>query len=369
MNIGINTLFYLPGEVGGTETYLLEILRVWKEQKPQHQFTLFTQNENHELLSSEFGAPNWHFVPLRFSARRRVERIVREQTELPWRAKSVNVDVLWSPGYTMPLRCHCPQVVTIHDMQYKTFPEDFSLVARLVTDTLIQQGTKRAAAVIAVSEFSRSEILKYTKASPEKVHVTLEAASPDFAKALEGGNVPAEATPYLLSVGNSYPHKGLDQLVRAFGKLLGKIPHNLILVGRPARGEAALQAAIAGLADPRRCIRKSGLSREELASLYQNSAVFVFPSRYEGFGLPVLEALMAGAPVVTTRCGSIPEIGGDSVIYYDWQSDDDLVAKILQHSYTQTEGRVRDRRRLLTRASSFRWTATANATLNVLIGE
>jgi glycosyltransferase involved in cell wall biosynthesis len=365
MHIGINTLFYIPGQVGGTETYLLEVLRRFEQEASQHSVTLFTQLENDELLRNEFSRLGWSFSLCPFRAENRYARIVREQTELPWRARQARIDVLWSPGYTLPILSACPQVVTIHDMQYKSFPEDLSTIARFTTDALVHMAARPHRHIIAVSEFSRQEILKHTRANADRVHVTLEAVSSTFRSDLEGTESTPDA-PYILCVANTYPHKRVEDLVTAFACLEKSIPHNLVLVGRPRRGEAAVQNALLSLSDKTRCIRKEGLTRKQLVQLYRHAAAFVFPSHYEGFGLPVLEALCAGTPVVTTRCASIPEVGGDAVAYYDHKDPSALASCLLQVLNRHEDERVLWKQKAEKQIALFNWNNTARETIAVL---
>jgi len=322
VKLGVNTLFYLPGEVGGSETYLLEILRVWKRSEFAHEVMIFTQLENHERLSSEFEGEGWSCILSPFAARNRVQRILREQWELPRRVHAAGVDVLWSPGYTAPIRCSCPQGVSILDMQYKRFPQDLSRVARWCTELLVQAAARHAGQLLAISEFSKREIQEFTPAPAERISVTPLAA--DGAFSLPQQVEPLLDEPYLLCVANSYPHKNVDQLIRAYAAVEEEIPQRLVWVGRPRLGEAAVEDALATLKHPERVLRLSGLSREQLIDLYQQADLFVFPSLYEGFGLPVLESLLAGTPVLCTRCGSLPEVGADMVHYYDPEQDDSL---------------------------------------------
>lgn len=363
VNIGINTLFYIPGQVGGSETYLLEILRAWQRAQPPHTFTLFTQRENHEPLSTEFAGPGWRFVFCPFRAERRVTRILREQTELPWKARKNGVDVLWSPGYTSPIFTRLPRVVSLLDMQYKRFPDDLSPLARVTTHLLVQAIARTPARILTISEFSKSEILRFTPVGEDRVHVTLLAADPAF----DPRPNPPPNPPYLLCVANSYPHKAVDWLVRAFGRLEPEIPHDLVIVGRERLGEPSVRAAVHTLRDPRRIRRLSGLTRRELADLYTGADVFVFPSRYEGFGLPVLEAMRAGVPVVTTRAGSIPEVSGDTAWYVKGEKDEDLadtLRRALSENPAEREARVTAGRK---RAEGFSWEQTAARTLKNLV--
>lgn len=362
LHVGINTLFLIPGRVGGTETYLIEILKELDRSSGPERFTVFTTNSNHRLFEATCVSDRWTLVKCPFDGSRRPLRIVREQLELPVRAALAHLDVLWSPGYTAPLLSACPQVVTIHDMQYKTFPRDFSVLARWAMEALVQSAARHE--VITVSEFSRQEILRHTRTAPSRVHVTLEAADEAFALDVFE-RVPVER-PYLLCVANTYPHKHVDQAVRAFSRMETWTNHDFVLLGRPDRGEADVQAAMGQLSDKRRLHRLSGLTRPQVVALYRGASAFVFPSRYEGFGLPVLEALTAGTPVITTRCASIPEVGGDVVEYYDCFDDSDLERTIKR--VLSWEPAVKDAWRELVRAHCrrFTWASTARATLDVL---
>ena len=364
MKIGINTLFYIPGEVGGSETYLLEILRVWKKEKIPHEVVLFTQDENRDRLASEFAGEGWSVVHCEFQAANRVVRILREQMELPWRVKKAGIDVLWSPGYTLPLFSGCRQAVTIHDMQYRRFPQDLAVIARMTTGILVQAGCIRADNVLTISEFAKQEILELTRAKEHKIDVTLEAVHPDF-RPIAGDGGGRDSAPYLLCVANTYPHKNVGQLVRAFAMIQDQIPHELHVIGKPRLGESDVQEALTLVRDKNRVVRRSGLRRSELVEAYTQSSLFIFPSLYEGFGLPVLEALMAGVPVLTTRCGSIPEVGGDVVTYYNHEQDQNLSEAILKllEAYSHPEARTDFKRKAKQHCRMYSWERCAEGVL------
>jgi len=297
-------------------------------------------------------------------------RIIREQIELPVRGKLAHLDLLWSPGYTAPFICSCPQVVTIHDMQYKRYPEDLRFVPRLVTDIVVRISAWRSSAVITDSAFSKSEIVRYTPSPPESVHVINLGVDRAFEeRPLEEAirknimHIIAAKQGYLLCVANSYPHKNVHSLVKGFGRILSTIPHHLVIVGRPGLGENSLQEALETFPEPERISRLSYVSGDELIALYQSASLFVFPSLYEGFGLPILEAMMAGVPVVTTRCGSIPEAGGNRVCYFDHNDLTDLSNKICQMVNLESIQKEDWIRRAALRASKFRWDRTAGKTI------
>lgn len=374
MRIGVNTLFLIPGEVGGTETYLREVLLAIAKSFSDIEFLLFTNRENNEYFRRIFeGFPQFafHLLPLR--ATNRYARIIREQVDLPFRVAGSRVDLLWSPGYTAPFYVSCPQVVTIPDMQYRRYPEDLAFLARMATDILVRMAARRCDGIIAISEFSRMEILKYTHARKESVRAVRLAADPAFAQPIPEEikrqrlqRLLSSEKPYILCIANTYPHKNVHALVDAFGRILDNIPHRLVLVGKPRLGEPEVQAALRKISDTSRFQRLLQVGQEDLVALYQAADLFVFPSLYEGFGLPVLEAMMSGVPVLTTRCGSIPEVGGDKVCYYDQTNTTDLAEKMMgmiswEYTYRNIWSREAQKR-----ARQFSWQQTAANTLEYL---
>ena len=275
------------------------------------------------------------------------------------------MDVLWSPGYTAPARCPCPQVVTVLDMQYKRFPQDVSRLAARTMDVLYPLSARRCGAVVAISEFAKSEIVRFLGVPPEKVTVTLLAANPAFGAP---GGAPPEAVrsaPYLLCVAHTYPHKNVALLVRAFNRIASRIPHRLALVGKARFGEPEVETATRA-SPPGRVVRIPELHGRELIALYQSADWFVFPSLYEGFGLPVLESMCAGAPVLTTREASIPEIGGECVRYADGRDEAAFAEALLAAVNLPREDRIRLADAGKKRAMNFTWEDSAAALWRVL---
>ena len=374
MKIGVNTLFLIPGEVGGTETYLREVLLAMAGISAGIEWVLFTNRENDGCLRRIFGSfSHFSFHPLPLRATNRYARIIQEQIDLPLRAARRCVDILWSPGYTAPFFSHCPEAVTIPDMQYRRYPEDLTPLARLATDILVRMAAKRCRRVIAISEFSRREILNFTDAREESVRAIPLAADPAFAYPIPEGIrrqklkelLPSEK-PYILCIANTYPHKNVHTLIHAFGGIMEKIPHQLVLVGKPRLGEPAVRSALSMLPDSSRVQRLMRVNDNDLCALYQGADLFVFPSLYEGFGLPVLEAMMSGVPVLTTKCGSIPEVGGDSVHYFDHADTKDLSRQMLEILSWPEEYRKNLILQARNQAERFSWEQTALKTIECL---
>ncbi len=373
MRIGVNALFLIPGEVGGSETYLVETLRAMLHEDPDLQVVLFTNDECDLYLWDIFSRnPRVCFDHIRLRASNRYARIIVEQVVLPRHARRSRLDVLWSPGYTSPLWCRVPQVVSILDMQYRSHPEDLSPVARGATHFLVNGSARRARKILAISRFSRQEIVRHTSAPEERIDVTPlgvdplwgQPGNPDAERALRSRHI-GDADPYILCVSNSYPHKNLHTLVRAFSLIAPRIPHRLVLVGKPRRGESRLRDEIKN-APASRITRLDRLERDELIALTRGADVFVFPSLYEGFGLPVLEAMRAGVPVVTTRAGSLPEVGGDGVVYAEGRDPSDLARGIQEVLGWGAGARSAWIARAGQHAAQFTWESTAQATLRGL---
>ena len=230
MRIGVNTLFLIPGEVGGTETYLREVLLAMAKSSPGIEWVLFTNRENDGYLKRIFGEfPQFAFNPLPLRAMNRYARIIREQVDLPFRVAASRVDLLWSPGYTAPFFSPCPQVVTIPDMQYRRYPEDLTFLARIVTDFLVRMAVRRCRSILTISEFSRREILTFTHVREEDVQAVHLAADPVFAQPIPEDmkrqrlkRLLTSEKPYILCIANTYPHKNVHALIEAFGRILEK---------------------------------------------------------------------------------------------------------------------------------------------------
>lgn len=363
LRLGVNALFYLPGEVGGSETYLLETLRALSRMERGPDLVLFSNAENDARLRAEFSGAE--VVESGIAATNRFSRILAEQFRLSRLVKRAGVTVLWSPGYTAPAFCSCPQVVSILDMQYKRFPQDVSWRAARTMDVLYPTAARRSDAVVAISEFAKSEIVRFLGVPPEKVTATLLAADPVFASPAGPPPEAVRGAPYLLCVAHTYPHKNVAMLVRAFHRIAGNIPHRLVLVGKARFGEPEVAVALKEL-PPGRVIRFHGVARTQLVALYQNADWFVFPSLYEGFGLPVLEAMCAGVPVLTTREASIPEVGGETVRYADGCDEAAFAAELQAAVGLPAVEKARQVVQAKNRAKGFTWDASADKLWYVL---
>ena len=372
--IAVNLLFLLPGEVGGSETYTRRTLAEMARLHPEHRYVLFTNAENHasfEPLAAE--RPCVELRPLRVRARSRLRRLVAEQVTLPRLLRRLRPDVLWNPGNLAPFFAPRPVATTIHDMQYRSFPEDYSPVELVAMRLFTALAVRRSDRILTVSEFSKSEILRFFPATPpDRIHVTPEAA--ESSENHQEPSAPVDGdqeAPFLICVANTYPHKHVEDAVAAFARVALEFPAlRLRLVGRPRRGEPAVAASIAALPAPlrERVERVHRLSDDELVRAYRAAAAVVLPSRYEGFGLPALEALAAGAPVVACRAAATPEVVGDAARLFPPGDIDAFADAIRETLRLPSDARAATIATGLARAAEFSWSRTAETTLAALLG-
>lgn len=372
MRIGVNALFLVPGEVGGTEVYLRNNLREMARMYPQHTLVIFASRDNWQLLRDDlhsYGNSEIRILP--FYAANRPLRIIFEQVVLPLYVASARLDVLWSPGYTAALLCPCPQVVTVHDLQYLSFPEDMTWLERKMLDFLVRGACWRCERILTVSSFSKSEIVRHKFAEEKKVFVVHSGVAPCFSENLDKSDrvLPSDipqGVPYILCVANTYPHKMVHLLAEAMVKLESKIPHYLFLVGKARRGEGKLQKVIELLEDKKRVVRISGLPFLDLVEVYKRADLFVLPSVYEGFGLPILEAMRAGIHTITTMEGSLAEVGGECATYVQEISGEGFARAIEEFFLRPAEEREAKQCLAKRWAERFTWQKSAEGIESVL---
>ena len=269
-------------------------------------------------------------------------------------------------------RVRCPVVVTVHDVAFLSHPEWFSPRDRLVLRAGAWLTRRRAARLLTLSEFSREEIVRRLGVSSVRVTAIPLAAGDAFTPAGDPA-ASAEALarlgirkPYILAVGNLQPRKNLSRLIDAFAeaKRSGGLPHTLVLAGRAQWKSHRIfrSARDAGLLD---AVLFTGYVAEcDLPHLYREAELFAYPSLYEGFGLPVLEAMACGTPVVASNAASIPEVAGGAAILVD-PLDTAALARALLEAAGSPERRRDMRERGLARARQFSWGRAAADTYRV----
>jgi len=258
--------------------------------------------------------------------------------------------------HSLPLACPSPAVVTVHDLSFERYPAMMGLRDRLVFRTVVPHSARRAARVLAVSELTKRDLIELYGIPEEKIVVTPNGVDPAFTP--DGPSPNGE--PYALFVGALQPRKDARLAIEALA-LLGDGAPKLIVAGKDRGGRADAERAAEQNGLSSRVEFRGHVPQEALASLYRGAACLVFPSRYEGFGLPVLEAMASGTPVVATTAGALPEVAGGAAILVEERNSVALAGGI--------ERAIADRERLvaagLERARLFTWAETARRTLEV----
>ncbi len=361
MFIGLNLLYLLPGVVGGTETYAAGLLRGLRNTKT-NEYLLFVNRESAQWATEKF--PDFPAVVCPVDGVRKEHRYYFEQLRLPTLAESYKLDALHSLGYTSPLFMHCPTVVTVHDLNFKFWGRQMPARRRLVLSFFVRNAIRRATRVIAVSEFSRKEILKHYRVPPAKVVVTHEAAVEDTASGINSENpedVFGFRRPYCVAFSSSTPNKNIPRLLEAFAQLKRKaeIPQQLVLVGHQFSGHPGSNNE-----DFKDVISTGYVDDRVVSAILKESDFLVFPSLYEGFGLPVLEAMASGVPVVSSNAGSLPEVAGDAAVFFDPLSTEDMAEKIRAVA-TSADLRESLRAKGFLNVKRFSWDQTARQTEEV----
>jgi glycosyltransferase involved in cell wall biosynthesis len=297
----------------------------------------------------------------------------RELWSVSRHLRHLGADLYHATHYTVPLWPPCPVVVTVHDVIHLLFPELLpNRLALHYARFMFRRATRRSRRVIAVSHATRDDLVETVGADPERVRVIHNGVDARFARRLEPDEVARRlarhglAPPYLLYVGNNKAHKNLERLIEGYASARALLPSPLpplVLAGASAGAEALRsQAERLGVGD---ALRLAGwVPEEDLPALYQGATLFTYPSLYEGFGLPVLEAMASGVAVLTSRNSALREIaGGHAELVDPWEPDD--IARGIAYCLGDEGHRRRLAERGPERAAQFGWLRAAAATLAV----
>jgi glycosyltransferase involved in cell wall biosynthesis len=273
--------------------------------------------------------------------------------------------LLWVPHFNAPLHRRGPLAVTIHDIAPLALPQILNnALKRAYAKLLITRAVKQASAILCVSDFTRAELTTRLHVPAAKLTVTHPGLETDWPNTAPPHLEP-DGTPYLLFVGNVKPNKNLSLLLRAFAEVQHRIPHRLVLAGKlhgfGTNDEAVLRQA-QSFGDR---IRFAGeVDDAVLQHLYAGASALVLPSLYEGFGLPLLEAMSLGCPVLASTAGSLPEVGGSAALYFNPHSPEELAAHLLQLNDTALMDNLRTLGR--TRVTQFSFKECAHQTATIL---
>ncbi len=370
MRIGIDASRALRARPTGTERYSLELIKALLALETEHEFMLYVPTR---ILDRNFLVPRARTVviPSRMPGGR-----LWTHTALGPYTRRHRPDVLFVPAHVLPLFGPRPGVVTVHDLGYEYFPEAHPAHERWYLRWSTRRHVRVAARVIADSQATKNDLVRLYGADPERIHVVYPALDSDFRPEYDRNRqltvrrsygLPDQAE-YILHVGTLQPRKNLDRLIEAFALVRREWPNRqlfLVLAGSPGYNSRFLYEKVRALG-LEKVVRFPGFVRvHDLPALYAAASCYAFPSLYEGFGFPVLEAQASAVPLVCARTSSLPEVAGEGALYFDPLAVEAMAAALIR---VLTDAGLRAQLVEAGRANlaRFSWSQAARATLAVL---
>lgn len=358
MRIAIDARMIKPGSMHGIARYVYELLRGVASRSSRYQYHVII-NADSPLLS-ELWPDNIQFVTATASW-----ISFREQFELPHILKERSIDLFHAPSFVAPLLVPCKMVMTIHDLNHLVLPQFYTPFHQMYYRLFVRSCIQRSHSILTVSQFSKTEIVRNLSLDAEKVFVTYNGVS-DLYNRVEDSQVltyvremyelPEE---FILCVSNNKPHKNVHQLVKAYCHSSITVP---LVLASPVDG--ALLRLAEAFNKKHLLYFSKFIAEKHLPAVYSMTKLFVYPSTYEGFGLPPLEAMCCGAPVVVARSSSLPEVVGNHAIFanpYDYQD----IARALEIGVNDDRIRAKIMEGVPEHRSHFTWERMTDQTLSV----
>jgi glycosyltransferase involved in cell wall biosynthesis len=362
LRIGVNALYLIPGGVGGTEIYLRGLLDALAEIDPHNRYFIFTNRETGADLVPK--RANFTWVPQRVAAVSRPMRLLWEQTVLPLQAARLGLHVMLNPGFTAPLFCPCPQVTVFHDLQHKRHPEYFRWFDLPFWNFFLFWSAHVSRLLLADSPATAADLRGFYRLPNSRIRVVRLGVDPVFFDLARRRS----PEPLLLAVSTLHPHKNLEGLLRAFADFHRSRPRfRLVVCGLHGFLSDRLHRLREELGLAESVEFPGWIPREDLHDLYRRAWAFVYPSFFEGFGLPLVEAMAAGVPTACSAIEPLAGIAGDGALLFD-PTDSGAIAQAMVRITEDTALRDRLTAAGPLRAAGFSWRATAEATLDALRG-
>jgi glycosyltransferase involved in cell wall biosynthesis len=356
----------VPADRGGVGRYVDGLLGALGRREDTDVVVVCqrTDTERYERM-----LPTAQVVAAPAAVNHRPARLAWEQTGLPLLAQQVGARVLHSPFYTCPLRASCPVTVTVHDATFFTEPEHYDKSRRTFFRSAIKTSLRRASRVIVPSKATRDELIRLLDADPTRIDVAYHGVDPAAfhaptpeEKARVRARLGLGETSYIAFLGAKEPRKNVPNLIRGWALAVADrpLPPALVIAGGQGHDDD-IDQAVAGVPPHLRLLRPGYLRFADLPGYLGGALVAAYPSYGEGFGLPILEAMACGAPVLTTPRLSLPEVGGDAVAYTG--PDADEIAQELVRLLDDEPRRAALAEAGLARAREFSWDSSAEVHL------
>lgn len=349
MRIGVDTQSTL-GRKTGIGLYTLNLLQALRRVAPRHEYVELSWMRTEELRTDQ--------------------RLWWEQVELPRRAHAARVDLLHLTGFGAPRWRPCPVLLTVHDLIGLLFPNNLPPISRFYWSHWLPRTIHWANQIIADSEHTKHDLIRLLGISAERVEVVYLGVDVVFRPLEDPVVLEFVRQKYklpsalVLYVGTIEPRKGLDTLISAYAALADDIPHHLVIAGKRGWYTEPLFRQVKSLGLSQRVHFTDYVADEDLPALYNLADLFIYPSRYEGFGLPPLEAMACGVPVVCSDAASLPEVVGDAALLVPPDDVEALAAtmrRVLENDALRAEMRTKG----LERAKRFTWEETARRTVAI----
>ena len=362
MNIGINLLPFRKN-LTGTGIYALNIVEELRFLDAENHYFLFCNREIAKLF--EFKEKNFTKIVLPVRAQNSLKRILWEQLILPFDLRKFKIDVLFTPSVAVPVLSKCEHVVCIHDLIPFHTKGKYSWLRSEYIKQITRISAQKAAKVLTVSENSKLEIQRYCQIAAEKIYVTYNGFNKklivideyqwqEFKKA---HRIPNH---YILFVGTLEPGKNIESLISAYGLLKRKykFQHKLVIAGGKGWLFDSIFAQVSRLNLSEDVIFTNYVPEEILGALYNHADLFVLPSLYEGFGIPILEAMNFGVPVITSNVSAMPEVTGDAAVLVDPLNVEEI-AEAMQAVLSDSALKEKLSKKGIKRTANFTWEKAA----------
>ncbi|HXB63787.1 MAG TPA: glycosyltransferase family 1 protein [Solirubrobacteraceae bacterium] len=370
MHVGFNLIYLVPGDTGGMEVYARELLPALVAAaggRDDVRFTAFVSREGAAAQDGPWGQL-LPAVTVPVNARRREQWVLGEQTLLPALAMRAGCDVVHSFASTAPVWGRFRRVLTVHDLIYARFPDAHPGLRDRGMRVLVPLGARRSTRVIAISQSTRRDLVELLHLPPERIDVVAQGLG--AVRRVQGLSAVDTRARFalgerrvLLTLSAKRPHKNLLALIGALARIPAERRPLLVAPGYPTWHETELRALAAELEVDGDVRFEGWLGEEEMEGLWALADAFVYPSLYEGFGLPVLEAMARGVPVACADTSSLPEVAGDAALLFDPRSEA-AIAQAVERLLGDPALAASLRERGLARAGEFSWERTARLTLD-----
>jgi glycosyltransferase involved in cell wall biosynthesis len=352
----------------GIQTFLVGILDGIARIQTEHEIILLIE-DNQNLSHFPF-VDKFEIVEIGAATDSLISKFWWDNFKVGQTCKRLGVDALYAPAHVRPFYSPCPTAVLIHDMMYHLFPQEWSWSDRIYFCKVSPKFVIRADAIFANSINTQKDILNFLKIDDQSIQVLYPGVPAGFdpRDASEVDVIREKYSlykPFILYVGSFHPRKNVMAVINAFDQIADDYPHDLVIGGLPKRQDQLILDRINEVAFGSRIRQIGFVPQDELPLFYSGAEIFVFPSYYEGFGLPVLEAMACGCPTITSNLSSLPEVAGDAAMLVQPDDLDALCAAMKQildnHAFSDNL-----QQRSLERAKEFSWIKAANQVIDTL---